>query len=83
MNGKYIEMSIDEGSTICRIVSEVIEKPFVCCYAEPMYWQSSLAKVKAKWSLHHSQNERQWSDNYVWLCILGNLSGDWLQTSIN
>jgi hypothetical protein len=27
----------------------------------------------------HSENERQRSVNDFWLCILGNLSGNWLQ----
>jgi len=35
------------------------------------------------WSVPHSENESQQSVNDFWHCILGNLSGDWLQTSLN
>jgi len=34
-------------------------------------------------SLPHSENERPWSVNHFQLCILGNLSSDWLQASID
>jgi len=34
-------------------------------------------------SLPHSENEYQWSVNDFWLCILGNLSGNWLETTKN
>ena len=37
----------------------------------------------ATWSLPHSENQCQWSINDFKLCILGNLSSDWLQTSID
>jgi len=41
------------------------------------------AKGQSTWSLSHSDNECQWSINNCWLCILGYLSGDWMQTSIH
>ena len=48
-----------------------------------MYWQPSEAIEIATWSLPHADNEHQWSINDLWLCILGNLTRDWLQTFIN
>ena len=34
-------------------------------------------------SLLHHDNERQWSINESWFCIIGNLSCELLQTVIN
>jgi len=47
------------------------------------YWLPFEAKTIATSSLPHAENEHQWSINDIWFCILGNLPGDWLQTSIN
>jgi len=33
--------------------------------------------------MHHSENERQLSVNDFWVCILGYISGNWLQTSVH
>jgi hypothetical protein len=34
-------------------------------------------------SLPHAETECQWSINNFWLCIMGNLGGDWLQPFIS
>jgi len=41
------------------------------------------AQHQATQSLPHSENECQPSINDFWLCIVGYLTGDWLQTSMN
>jgi len=46
-------------------------------YSLPVY-----AKEKVKHSMPHHENERQWSVNNSWLCIMGNLGGDRLQIVI-
>jgi len=47
------------------------------------YWPPLVAKTKAINALPHPENERQWSVNDSWPCTSGNLTGNWLQTSIN
>jgi hypothetical protein len=46
------------------------------------YWQPLLAKPTVTCTLRHPENERQQSIKDFWLCILGRLCYDWLQTSI-
>jgi len=42
-----------------------------------------MQKKQAKRSLPHVENDRQWSINNFVSCIFGNMSGAWLQASIN
>jgi len=42
-----------------------------------------LIKKREIHSLPHAENETQQSVNNFWSCIMGNLSGAWLQTFIN
>jgi len=82
-NWQCIEMSINGALMIIGLASTVIEMWFGCCYGYPTYWQRLYAKDTATRSLPHSETECQPSVNNCWLSILGNLSGDWLRTSIN
>jgi hypothetical protein len=47
------------------------------------YWLASNAKTIKTGSLPHPKNESQQSIDNFGSYILDNLSGDWLQTSIN
>jgi len=47
-----------------------------------MYWQPFWSKCAQPCSLPHPGNECQQSVNHFWSCILGNLSGNWLQIVI-
>jgi len=47
------------------------------------HWLPLGAKTIATRSLPHPENEHQWNINDFCSCILGNLTGDWLKTSIN
>jgi len=38
LNGQHIEMRVNGASTICGLVSTVIEEGFGRCYAYPTYW---------------------------------------------
>jgi len=47
------------------------------------YWQPLLAQDTVTRSLPLSDNETQQSINNLWPCIMCNLTGNWLQKSIN
>jgi len=47
------------------------------------YWLLLYAKTIETGSLPYPANECQQSINGIWSCILGNLTGDWLQTAIS
>jgi len=47
------------------------------------YWPPLDAKTEATHSLPNPENERQSSINDFKSCIVGNPTGDWLETSIN
>lgn len=47
-----------------------------------MYWLLFLGNERAIQSLPHSENECQLSVNNFYLCIMGHLCSDWVQTSI-
>ena len=47
-----------------------------------MYWQPLYSKQIETRSVPHPGNDCQQSVNDFWSCILGNLSGDWLQIFI-
>jgi len=53
----------------CKILTLVLHCHFL------MYWQPLYSKQVERHSLPHPENERQWSVNNWWSCILGNLSG--------
>jgi len=53
----------------CKILTMVLHCHFL------MYWQPLYSKQVERCSLPHPGNERQWSINNWWSCILGNLSG--------
>jgi len=53
----------------CKILTKVWHCHFLM-YSQPLY-----RKQVERRSLPHSENERQWSVNNGWSCILGNLSG--------
>jgi len=61
----------------CKILTMVLHCHFL------MYWQPLYSKQVERHSWTHPENERQWSINNWWSCILGNLSGAWSHVSIN
>jgi len=48
-----------------------------------MCWPPLMSKDGETPSLPRPGNERQQNVNDLWYCIMGNLSGNWLQTVIN
>jgi len=60
-------------------------KILTCVYCCPflMYWPPLYPKTSEKRSLAHPENESQRQVNDFCSCILGNLSGNWMQTFIN
>jgi len=77
-----LKMSVNQASMMFGVLHKVTEYLFGRCYAEPTYWQPLLAKNKATHSLPNSENEHQLSIIDFWFFILGNSSGNWLETSI-
>jgi len=65
------------------ITSWVIYVPIGCRHPFVRYWPPLLRKTTVACSLPHPENERQRSVNNFSLHNLGNLSSDWLQTSIS
>jgi len=61
----------------CTILTMVLHCHFL------MHWQPLYSKQVERRSLPHPGNERQWSVNNWWCCILGDLSGAWSHVSIN
>jgi len=55
----------------------------VCHCPFLMYWPSLWSKTGETHSLTHSDNASQQCINDCGSCILGNLSGNWIQTFIN
>jgi len=65
-------------TTVKGKILTIVHYCFFWMYTPPLYskkWETN--------SPHHPGNERQWSVNDFWSCILGNQSGDWLRTVIN
>jgi len=75
-------MTVNGASTIVSLVSQVIEKSLVLCYAQAMYWLPLQAKRKATRSLPDHENERQRSVNDFWPCRMVNQSARWPLMSI-
>jgi hypothetical protein len=48
-----------------------------------MYWLPLKSERRVKWSLPRPENESQQNVDDFLSCILGSLSGDWMQTFIN
>jgi len=55
----------------------------VYCCPFLTYWPPLYSETRETHSLTHPENESQWRVNDFWSSILGNLSGDWIQTFIN
>jgi hypothetical protein len=53
-----------------------------CCHFL-IYWPPLESKTNVQRYLPHLENESQQRVNDFWSCILGNLSGHWMQTFIN
>jgi len=77
-----MKMSVNGPSTIIGHVSWVISEVIGCKLSYTNYWLPLQAKEKVKSSLPHDENERQWSVNDSWSCILGNPGGVMLQIVI-
>ena len=76
-------MSVNRASMIIGLVRTVIKKWFGRCYILPTCCQPFSANNIGTLSLPHAGNEVRLSVKDFWLSILGNLSGDWLNTPIN
>jgi len=61
----------------CKILAIVLQRDCL------MYWQPLYSKRVEGRSLPHPGNERPWSVNNWWSCILGNLGGAWSHLSRN
>jgi hypothetical protein len=72
LNAQYIQMSVNEASTICGHVSTVFTKCFVRRKAYTMNWPILLVKETTTQSSPYSGNERQRSVNNLCLCKYSN-----------
>jgi len=73
-----LRMSVNGASIMFSFASWVIYFLNGCRHPFVRYWQPSLGKTTATYSLPHPENERQRSVNNLQLLILGNLSSVWL-----
>jgi len=75
-------MGVNGASKTFSFATWVICILIGCRYPFIEYWQPLLVQSTATCSQPDPQNEQQPRVNHFQLHILGNLSSDWLQTSI-